>query len=77
MQLTDYKERKVRFSKERRRHIAAAHPEMKDQLPKIQETLKIPDVVNKSKLDNSVELFYKFYEKTPVTSKYLCILVKV
>ena len=30
----------------------------------------------KSKTDNDVELFYKKYSKTPVTEKYLCIIVK-
>ena len=33
-------------------------------------------VVVKSKTDNDVELFYKKYSKTPVTEKYLCIIVK-
>lgn len=36
-----------------------------------------PDIVVKSRTDPDVELFYKYYEDTPVTEKYLCVVVKV
>lgn len=29
-----------------------------------------------SKTDENVDLLYKLYEKTPVTKKYMCVLVK-
>lgn len=36
-----------------------------------------PDVIIRSRTDPDVELFYKYYEVTPVDEKYLCIVVKV
>lgn len=50
---------------------------MSGQIGKIQETLISPDVIVKSKIDYEVELFYRHYDTTPVTEKYLCIVVKI
>lgn len=36
-----------------------------------------PDKVKKSKHDPKVLLYYKMYEQTPVTKKYLLVAVKV
>ena len=36
-----------------------------------------PDIVVKSRTDPDVELFYRYYEDTPVTEKYLCVVVKL
>ncbi len=49
---------------------------MKEQFDKIKQTLISPDVIALSNSDESIEMFYKFYEVTPVTSKYLCVLIK-
>ncbi len=76
LNLTDFKNREVRYTEERKRHSENNHPEMKGQLGKIRETLLFPDYVVESKIDNQVELFYKYYKSTPVRSKYLCITVK-
>ena len=72
----DYLGRNLRFTDERSEHIESNHPEMKGQDNKIQETLLNPDSVRRSKTDIEAELFYKLYASTPVTRKYLCIVVK-
>ena len=40
-------------------------------------TLINPDVIVKSRTDPDVELFYRHYDTTPVTEKYLCVVVKI
>lgn len=77
MILIDLFNRKIRLTDERQRHFEENHPEMKDQIEKIRETLINPDVIVRSRTDSHVELFYKHYNITPVTEKYLCIVVKV
>ena len=52
------------------------HPEMKGQIGLIGQTLASPDKVVRSRTDPLVELFYRFYQSTPVTKKYLCVIVK-
>lgn len=49
---------------------------MTDQLPRLVETLAGPDKVVQSITDETVELFYKHYLSTPITSKFLCVVVK-
>lgn len=50
---------------------------MSGQIDKIQDTLLNPDIVIRSKTDPDVELFYQHYDITPVTEKYLCVVIKV
>ena len=50
---------------------------MSGQIDKIKETLINPDRVIKSKTDSTVELFYHHYAETPVTEKYMTVVVKV
>ena len=50
---------------------------MAAQTPRISETLTTPDRIVRSKSDSTVELFYKWYLATPVTTKFLCVVVKV
>jgi len=74
---TDIHQRQVRFEDERHEHIQSAHPEMFDQVGRIEETLLNPDIFIKSRTDSEVELFYRHYRKTPVTEKFLCVVIKV
>ena len=67
--------RVVSLDEERWRHVLE-HPEMKTQLDRIKETAVNPDEVRASVHDSSVLLFYKFYEETPVTEKYLIVVIK-
>jgi hypothetical protein len=50
---------------------------MTGQIPRIAETLANPDKIIRSRTDMTVELFYRYYQSTPVTSKFLCTVVKV
>ena len=72
----DVYNRDVRLSDERYEHLVSDHPEMEIQIDKVQETLLNPEKVVRSKTDTGVELFYQYYHSTPVTQKYLCIVVK-
>ena len=65
----------VRLTPERRAHIER-RKEMLGQLAKIWETLKEPDVVRRSRHDPAVHLYYKRFEATPVSDKYLLVVVK-
>lgn len=73
----DVHNRLIRLTNERQQHIEADHPEMFRQIDKIQDTLVNPDTVIRSKTAPDVELFYRYYNTTPVTEKYLCVVVKV
>ena len=75
--LIDIHNRSIRLTQEREEHIENDHPEMFGQLNRIQDTLSDPDIIVKSRSDETVELFYKHYTSTPVTEKYLCTAVKV
>ncbi|HLG28662.1 MAG TPA: hypothetical protein VI387_00510 [Candidatus Brocadiales bacterium] len=50
---------------------------MHGQIDKIRDALLNPDQIVRSRIDPDVELFYRSYEITPVTEKYLCIVIKV
>ena len=65
----------VSLNEDRWRHVLE-HPEMKNQLGRIKETVVNPDEVRESVHDPSVLLFYKLYEETLVTEKYLIVVIK-
>jgi hypothetical protein len=73
----DIHNRQIRFTDERQKHIETDHPEMYAQLDKIEDTLLNPDIIVRSKTDPDVELFYRHYKTTPVTEKFLCVVVKI
>ncbi|MCW3132209.1 MAG: PBECR2 nuclease fold domain-containing protein [Candidatus Methanospirare jalkutatii] len=73
----DIHNRQIRLTDERQEHIEVDHPEMSGQIDRIRETLLNPDVIVRSRTDSEVELFYRHYDATPVTEKYLCVVVKV
>jgi hypothetical protein len=50
---------------------------MAAQTSRVSETLAAPDRIVRSRSDSTVELFYKWYLATPVTTKFLCVVVKV
>lgn len=72
----DTLDRRIRLTDEREEHVEIDHPEMRGQIDKIQDTLLNPDRIVKSKTDPDVEPFYRRYSTTPVTEKYLCVVVK-
>ncbi len=77
LQIQDIWNRSLRLTDERLVHLETVHPEMQGQVDRITETLSDPDRVVRSKTDSQVELFYKHYRATPVTTKHLCVVVKV
>ncbi len=74
--LKDYLGRSIRLTDNRWEHILT-RAEMSEQKEKIRETLLAPDRIKKSKHEPEVLLYYKLYEQTPVTKKYLLVAVRV
>ena len=73
--LHDYKGLAIRLTDERLAHILE-HPEMADLEQAIEETLLQPERVVESFSDSTAKLHYRYYEKTLVGGKYLCVVVK-
>jgi hypothetical protein len=74
--LRDYEGRLIRLTEERWAHIAE-HPEMTEMRPGVEETLESPDVVVQSLSDPEARLYYRFYARTLVGGKHLCVVVKL
>lgn len=74
--LQDLFGRVVRLTPEREAHILR-HNEMHGQIDKLEEVLKTPDVIVRSNRDPAVILYHKHYLATPVTEKYLIVVVKL
>jgi hypothetical protein len=74
--LQDKDGRLVRLTGERREHLESDHPEMQGQITRIEETLREPEQVIRSRTDPQAELHYRLYATTPVTRKHLCVVVK-
>lgn len=72
--LRDVRDRSIRLTEERQQHLETAHPELADSVRRIAETLANPDRIVRSATDETVELYYRHYPSTPVTSKFLCIV---
>ena len=51
--------------------------EMVGQEDRIRETLAFPDLVKLSRHDDRVLCYYRWYESTPVTKKYLICMVRI
>ena len=73
--LTDYQNRQIRLTEERLQHILD-HPEMVDMRFQLEIVLQTPEVVRQSRSDSQVYLYYRFYEKTIVGAKWLCVVIK-
>jgi hypothetical protein len=74
--LTDYQGRTVRLTRERREHILE-HPEMAAQFERLVETITAPETVIATAADETVHVYHRYYETTPVTSKFLQVAVKL
>ena len=73
--LRDFEGRTIRLTNERLEHILA-HPEMKNLIHEIEQTLRYPQKVVQSASDSEASLYYRFYVGTIVKDKYLCVVVK-
>lgn len=65
----------VRLTEERLAHILE-HPEMQGQEDRVAETLRQPEAIVQSQSDETVRLFFRFYEGLVVGDKHLCVVVK-
>lgn len=65
----------VRLTEERLAHVLE-HPEMKNMEAEIEQALRQPQLVRRSRSDEAVRLFYEFYAQTLVGDKWLCVVVK-
>lgn len=74
--IIDYNGREIRLTIERKQHILE-HPEMSDQFERIKETLEHPETVIATHNDSTVHVYHRYYEMTPVTSKFLQVAVKL
>lgn len=77
--MTEYEDvrgRTLRLTEEREDHIRTVHPELTDLPDFLVPTIRAPDRIVRSRTDETVELFYRSFKTTPVTRKYLCVVVK-
>jgi hypothetical protein len=74
--IRDYQGLSVRLTDERLEHILE-HPEMTGMEAEIENALSAPHQVIESASNADVRLYYRYYVKTTVGSKYLCVVVKV
>ena len=75
-EFVDARGRSIRLTQERLQHLETDHPEMRGQTGRIAETLSNPERIVSSRSDETVELYYRLYAETPVTTKFLCVVVK-
>jgi hypothetical protein len=73
--LTDCFGHAVRLTDERLAHILE-HAEMSGMAAEIERVLLQPQLVRRSRSDETVRLFYEFYTQTIVGGKWLCVVVK-
>lgn len=73
MILSDYKKRRIRLEDERWDHIKENHPETKEVIGFITETISTPDFVQLG--NNSEFLAVKRYTKTPISRNKYCVVV--
>lgn len=71
-----YDRRRIRLTESQWLHMVFFHPEVEDALAKVREVLENPEVVVKGATKDT-RICYRFYKSTPVTSKYLAVVVKV
>lgn len=64
----------LRLSKERWNHIVLKHPEMDGQKERMIETVTDPDLIQQGDFGELIAI--RFYDSTPLTSKYLVSIYK-
>jgi len=66
----------IRLTSERWNHIVEEHPEVRSYQHCLDEILKEPDSVKRSKKDRNVLLYYRYYPKM-LGGKYLLAVAKI
>jgi hypothetical protein len=69
--------KKITLTQRGYKHISERHPEVSGETEKMKETLVNPQIIRKSMYDDKVWLFYRLFDKTPVSRKYLMVGVKL
>ena len=64
----------IRVTTERWNHIITRHPEIDSQKEHVLETITDPDLIQRGDFGELVAI--RFYEETPMTSKYLIAVYK-
>ena len=72
-EVEDKSGRKIHLSDERWKHIVNEHANLSDKIEDIKDTLANPLTIRRSKYDEKVRFYYKFYKNL---SKYLLVSVK-
>jgi hypothetical protein len=74
--LRDRQGLEVRLTAERLEHILE-HPEMRGSEAAMGVTLALPERVIESLFDPGTRSYYRFYRRTVVGAKHLCVVVKI
>lgn len=64
----------LRLTKERWNYIILRHPELDGQKEQVLETITDPDMIQEGDFEELIAI--RFYDKTPLTSKYLVVIYK-
>lgn len=70
-----YNGKRIRLTDAQKRHIAFFHPEALVDENKLKATINSPDMVTEGGGPN-FRVLYKFHASTPVSEKYLAVVVK-
>ena len=69
--------KKIRLTEGEYDHVCKRHPEVLGEIDKMKMTLASPQMIRRSLYDERVWLFYRFFEETPVTEKYLMVAARI
>jgi len=75
-EIESYDGKRVRFTRVQWLHIVFFHPEVESEQDKIKQTLKEPEIVVEGATSDT-KVCYKMFGVTPVSRKYLAVVVKV
>jgi len=64
----------IRLTSERWLHILNRHPEMENQKDRVLETVANPDLIQEGDFDEFLAI--KYFENTPLTSKFLVVIYR-
>ncbi|MEK6823797.1 MAG: PBECR2 nuclease fold domain-containing protein [Nanoarchaeota archaeon] len=74
-EIEDKTGRKIRLTKSQWKHINKKHPEV-ENIENLQETIKNPDKITNSPVDETIYYYYKFYKQRQKPNKFLLAIVK-
>jgi hypothetical protein len=75
-EVESYDGKRVRLTHVQWLHIVFFHPEVESELDKLERTLKKPEIVVEGATSDT-KVCYRVFRVTPVSRKYLAVVVKV